>query len=254
MASIGDTTRPAFAYDQATDTWVPVGIGPHTHTAASVNAVATSSFAAKGDLLVGTGAGTLATQTVGANGTVLTADSAEADGVKWAAPASGGGMTVISSGTLSGAEVSITSIPATYVNLVLFIDSPRITSGTSFLRLRVNASSLAQYGRFFGASNGNTGGDGASQTHWNINDAANNNLQTSTTVAVSAQILIPNYLSSSQKSMSFQVQDRTGTFASLGGWGGYRDNNDTPGVISSVQIITSASTFAGGTYTLYGVK
>jgi hypothetical protein len=89
MASIGDVTRPAFAYDSATDTWVPVGIGPHSHTASGVGAVATSSFAAKGDLLVGTGAGTLVAQPVGANGTVLTADSTQADGVIWATPASG---------------------------------------------------------------------------------------------------------------------------------------------------------------------
>jgi hypothetical protein len=106
MASIGDVTRPAFAYDQATDTWVPVGIGPHSHTASGVGAVATSSFAAKGDLLVGTGAGTLATQTVGANGTVLTADSAEADGVKWAVPAGGKVLQVVEGRTTTGASNS----------------------------------------------------------------------------------------------------------------------------------------------------
>jgi len=89
MASIGDTTRPAFAYDQATDTWVPVGIGPHSHTAAGVGAVATSSFAAKGDLVAGTGAGTLSNLGVGANNTVLTADSTTATGMKWAT--AGGG-------------------------------------------------------------------------------------------------------------------------------------------------------------------
>jgi len=32
MATIGTTTRPAFMYDAETDTWVPVGVGPHTHT------------------------------------------------------------------------------------------------------------------------------------------------------------------------------------------------------------------------------
>jgi hypothetical protein len=43
----------------------------------------------KGDIIVATGNATLVRQGVGANGTVLTADSAEADGVKWAAiPAS----------------------------------------------------------------------------------------------------------------------------------------------------------------------
>jgi hypothetical protein len=40
----------------------------------------------KGDIIVATGNATLVRQGVGANGTVLTADSAEADGVKWATP------------------------------------------------------------------------------------------------------------------------------------------------------------------------
>ena len=36
MPSVGSTTRPAFVYDQATDTWVPVGIGPHTHATTDI--------------------------------------------------------------------------------------------------------------------------------------------------------------------------------------------------------------------------
>jgi hypothetical protein len=45
---------------------------------------------AKGDLVPGTGADTFARLAVGANGTVLTADSAETTGLKWATPAGGG--------------------------------------------------------------------------------------------------------------------------------------------------------------------
>jgi hypothetical protein len=51
--------------------------------------LSTALFSAKGTILVGTGSGTFTSQSVGANGFVLTADSAEADGVKWVA-ASGG--------------------------------------------------------------------------------------------------------------------------------------------------------------------
>ena len=42
-----------------------------------------AAFTAKGTLLVGTGSGTYATQTVGTNGQLLIADSTQADGVKW---------------------------------------------------------------------------------------------------------------------------------------------------------------------------
>jgi hypothetical protein len=41
----------------------------------------------KGDIIVATGNATLVRQGVGANGTVLTANSAQADGVEWATPA-----------------------------------------------------------------------------------------------------------------------------------------------------------------------
>jgi hypothetical protein len=52
---------------------------------ADATKVALAEFTAKGDLLVGTGAGTLASVGVGTNDFVLTADSAAASGVKWAA-------------------------------------------------------------------------------------------------------------------------------------------------------------------------
>lgn len=48
--------------------------------------IAPASFTAKGDLLVGTGVGTFAALPVGADGTVLTADSGEASGYTFTAP------------------------------------------------------------------------------------------------------------------------------------------------------------------------
>jgi hypothetical protein len=57
-----------------------------------------SDFSAKGVILVGTGSGTFVAQSVGTNGQVLTANSAQADGVEWTTPATGGAST---SGTLA---------------------------------------------------------------------------------------------------------------------------------------------------------
>jgi len=52
-------------------------------SAASAAGVLSAAYTAKGALLVGTGAGAYAVQTVGSNGQVLTANSAQADGVEW---------------------------------------------------------------------------------------------------------------------------------------------------------------------------
>lgn len=67
-----------------------VGIsgGGTSGTVTVTNSMATA-IDAKGDLVPGTGADTFSRLAVGANGTVLTADSAETTGLKWATPASG---------------------------------------------------------------------------------------------------------------------------------------------------------------------
>lgn len=56
-------------------------------SAVSESALDETLIDAKGDLIVGSAADTAIRKAVGANDTVLTADSAQAGGVKWAAPA-----------------------------------------------------------------------------------------------------------------------------------------------------------------------
>ena len=75
----------------------------------------------KGDIIVATGNATLVRQGVGANGTVLTANSAQADGVEWAAlPA--GGSTLLAVVTNSyGSNYSTTSTSFVDVNASLFV-------------------------------------------------------------------------------------------------------------------------------------
>jgi hypothetical protein len=79
MTTIGTTSRPAYVYDAQTDTWIPVGVGPHSHD----NYVDKVLIDAKGDLIVGTGADAIGKLTVGVEGTFLKADPLSPTGVSW---------------------------------------------------------------------------------------------------------------------------------------------------------------------------
>ena len=78
------------------------------------NTVATE-FDAKGDLVVGTGADTFDKLTVGANDTVLVADSSTATGLKWATPASGTPAFIGASARATGNQ-TIPNVTFTAIN------------------------------------------------------------------------------------------------------------------------------------------
>lgn len=95
-------------------------------TAAGVKAVADllvpkSLVDAKGDLLVATAADTVARLAVGTNDYVLTADSAEATGVKWAAASGGGGGISASFGAI---------MTTTYAPVIIFTGGLSTTYAT----------------------------------------------------------------------------------------------------------------------------
>lgn len=106
-------------------------------------AIQPTIFDAKADLLTATAADTPARLAVGANDTVLTADSSTATGLKWAAAA--GGMTSLATGTLSGSQVDLTSISGSYKDLVLVIRNYRPNTDSQALRMRLNADTGTSY-------------------------------------------------------------------------------------------------------------
>jgi hypothetical protein len=227
-----------------------VGIsgGGTSGTVTVTNSMATA-ITTKGDLVVGTGSGTFQRQAVGANGTVLTADSAEADGVKWAAVA-GGGMTLLSTTTLSGATTTISSIDQTYTNLFAIITSMTNNTADGAFRVGIN-----------GATNGHDGvvsrfEQGGSAT---LSGFANNYIITPSNLARANStntfvLLLPAYSNTANAVWkTFNMFGRyTSSTAStpISISGMYGDTS----AITSLAFSNSGGNLAGGTVLLYGVK
>jgi|688.fasta_scaffold38704_4 hypothetical protein len=204
-----------------------------------------STITAKGDLLVGTGSGTLVAQGVGANGTVLTANSAQADGVEWTTPASGS-ITLLSTTSLSSTSTTVSSISGDYTNLIVqVIGAARATSAAA-LNMRVNGISGANTYRSLSSNNLNSTWDSpAATTEFNLlaTQAApgNNNI---------AQVTFPDYAraGTSKSWQGFCMQSTSDAGSIMFG--------SCPSVTSAITSITifASGTFTAGTIRIYGVK
>ena len=236
------------------NTRIPIGSsGQHLTVVAGVPAWATASdqtpLTTKGDLL---GFSTLdARIPIGTNGHILTADSTESLGLKWAAPASGG-MTLINSGgtALSGPSVNINTIPGTYNMLILKIENYRGASDGTTVRIRFNGDDAAN--RYKTVDMGTTSANYAYSATSGDLGANQDSVATSTAFSYTT---IPNYASATQWKMA-QV------FA-IGNW--YLDaaevviaNNtiayNQTTAITSIDLFPNSGNFSTGTAYLYGVK
>jgi hypothetical protein len=107
-------------------------------------AIAKTIVDAKGDLIAATAADTVSRLAVGTNGQVLTADSAEATGLKWAAAAGGASYTLLNTGgtSLTGASTTVSSLSAE--NFLVFI-SGASGSDDMTLSMRINGDTGSNY-------------------------------------------------------------------------------------------------------------
>jgi hypothetical protein len=111
----------------------------------SASAINPTIVDAKGDIIAATAADTVARLAVGANDTVLTADSTAATGMKWAAVSGGAGnLAQIASGSLSGTTITLSSL-STYSELVLALYGVGWNTSSSQLLVRVNNNSGTNY-------------------------------------------------------------------------------------------------------------
>ena len=105
---------------------------------------------AKGDLVGGTGADAFARLAVGANGTVLTADSVETTGLKWVTPAAGGKVLQVVS-AVATTETAIASTSLTDTTITATITPTLATSKVLVMIQALHQSTRNADGQFSGA-------------------------------------------------------------------------------------------------------
>jgi hypothetical protein len=109
--------------------------------------------AAKGDLVAGTATNDADVLAVGADDTVLTADSTEATGLKWAAIAGGGAnWSLLNAGgtALTGASTITVSGISGVDKILVVIDNAKATSVSGTLGVRLNTDTASNYYSFGG--------------------------------------------------------------------------------------------------------
>ena len=163
-----------------------------------------------------------------------------------------GGMTLINTGgtSLSGATTTISTIPGTYNDLVVYVNDYSASGDYSIL-VRFNGDSTgSNYQQFVNRGTGSTNNAfvdnataGIDICGYAVKAADNNN---------SAFIYVPNYASSITK-----VSNSIAGFIQTSNAKAVCNNNTYyagTSAITSISFTTTVGTFSGGTVFVYGVK
>jgi len=223
--------------------------GGTSGTVTITNSMATE-ITAKADLIVGTGNAAFDNLAVGANGTVLTADSTVSPtGLKWAAPAGGAGLVLVSSTTIGTTVSSVTvssAFSTTYDNYKIIV-SGGIASASATLTLQLGSTTSAYY--YWGIS-GNSGSTTVSGiVGSNVANFAD--FGTAGVNSLSADVEVSNAFLSKRTTV-FSQAIRTTTAGTVKASWGFQDS-DTSFTAFTIAI-DGGATMTGGTIKVYGYQ
>jgi hypothetical protein len=184
---------------------------------------------------------------IGSTGNILTV----AGGVPtWAAPAAGGGQTLLSTTSLSGASTTISSISSAYKHLYILIRNMYVGTGNPTVRIQLNGDTSSNYSYiwFRGDSSSTTGvGSSASATNAQIGDSSSS---TTYSQVFNADINIPRYADADKKVFFANSNYYISNYyiqTNRAAW-------DSTAAINSITFSVSSSSFSGGTVYIYGVN
>jgi hypothetical protein len=195
-----------------------------------------SPLTTKGDLY---GFSTLdARVPIGTNNQVLTADSAQALGLKWATPTSGS-QTSIATGSFSGSSFTISSIAGTYRDLKLVLVDFALSNSSMLMTVNSQTGVYKETSSYLDPSTMTT-------TNMEIVSpfVSNNNMA----VVTIEEYANPRFHAVTSKYVAANVTAPNYTFGTRPWFMNYSQ------AITSITISSGSGSFSGGTYTLYGVN
>jgi hypothetical protein len=212
------------------------------------NAIQNAIVDAKGDLIAATANDTPARLAVGTNGQVLTADSTASTGIKWATPASGSGLTLISTTTIGSAVNSVTvssAFSSTYNAYKIIVSGGVCSSSAETFVLRLGSTTTGYYAAYNRLEYGLT-----------VTNRADNNTAyfsragAGSTDSVYANIDLVNPFATKNTYFNAPILF-PGTSTGAAGMGTGFVNNTTSYTAFTV-FFDSATTFTGGEIRVYG--
>jgi len=205
----------------------------------------TNPMTTTGDTIYSSSGSTPARLGIGSTGQVLTVSG----GVPTWASAASGGMTLLTSGSLTGSSVTTASLSQSYIDLYVIIRDWYPATDLSRLRARVNGVSAANsYVQGINA--------GSASTDAFNSDYIGLSIDTDNTVHKNiATISIPDYANTVTYkylySNSFAVADTTTSLSTYAGIYGITKAIDA---VTTLTFFPSSGNFSGGNYYVYGVK
>ena len=209
---------------------------------------AKSTLTTTGDIYYASAANTPARLGIGTASQLLAVNSG-ATAPEWVAAPSSGGMTLLSTTSLTGVTTTISAISGSYVNLVAFIYGVTNATANGEFRIAVNGSTNGQIYTTRGWDNTNGSYDvGEASTYFKVTAKSFTRTDATNFTAVS----FFNYASASHNKVISAfgrtvIPSITHVFNT---WGSY--NADT--AITSLVFSNSGGNLSTGTVLLYGVK
>ena len=215
----------------------------YTQTQSNAAYIGKTLTTTTGDIIYASAANTPARLGIGTSGQVLAVSS----GIPAWTTASSGGMTLISTTTLTGASVILSSIPQTYKNLQLVIRNFKPATNNQYLNIRINGDSGTRY---FGTI---AGGQGSAfdQTAMRVLTEQNSN-----SVATGLTTIdFPDYTNTTTWKMcnakGLAVNATTTTQNNYAAMNAFYNQIDA---ISSLTLLCETGNMTSGTALLYGVS